>query len=267
MTRPATIDVRTGSLFELLLRLGDSDLVLAQRLCEWVGKAPAIEEDIALTNVALDLLGQARLWLTYAGEVEGLHTGRARTEDELAFRRDTTEFRNVQLVEQPNGSFADTLARQFFYDQWHVLALAQLGGSSDGRVAAIAAKAVKEVRYHVERSSDWVIRLGDGTDESHRRMQQAIDALWMYTGELFSADAVDRELAAAGIDADFSPLVGAWRERVEVVLGLATLELPRDTWVLDGKRGGGKQGVHTEHLGHLLAEMQFLQRAYPGAQW
>ncbi|HVO87224.1 MAG TPA: 1,2-phenylacetyl-CoA epoxidase subunit PaaC [Casimicrobiaceae bacterium] len=267
MSPTATADVPTPPLFELLLRLGDSDLILAQRLGEWVGKAPAIEEDIALTNVGLDLLGQARLWLGYAGEVEEEATGYGRTEDELAFLRDVAEFRNVLLVEQPNGNFADTMARQFLYDQWHVLALEGLARSADARVAAIAGKALKEVRYHVERSADWVVRLGDGTDESHRRMQGAVDALWMYTGELFMQDALERGLVEAGIAVDVTELVTAWRARVEAVFAEATLVVPPNPWMQGAQGRGGKQGVHTEHLGHLLAEMQFLQRAYPGAQW
>jgi ring-1,2-phenylacetyl-CoA epoxidase subunit PaaC len=178
--------------FEYLLRMGDSALVLAQRLSEWVGKGPVLEEDIALANVGLDLIGQARMWLSYAGEVEGA----GRDEDALAFRRDAHQFRNALLCEQPNGNYADTTARQFLFDHWHVLMLRALERSSDARVAEIAAKAAKEVRYHVERSTDWVIRLGDGTQVSHLRMQAAIDALWPYAGELFAADAVDEAMAA-----------------------------------------------------------------------
>jgi ring-1,2-phenylacetyl-CoA epoxidase subunit PaaC len=267
MTSDLGTGVRLPPLFELLLRLGDSDLILAQRLGEWVGKGPALEEDIALTNVGLDLLGQARLWLAYAGEVEAAAGGRGRSEDELAFLRDARDFRNVLLVEQPNGNFADTLARQFLYDQWHVLALEQLEGSRDGRIAGIAAKAVKETRYHVERSADWIVRLGDGTDESHRRMQAALDALWMYTGELFAVDSVERALIAEGTVGDVAALEPTWRTRVESVFAAATLTVPSGTWMQGANGRGGKQGVHTEHLGHLLAEMQFLQRAYPGAQW
>ena len=172
-------------LFDYLLRLADNGLILAQRLGEWVGKGPVLEEDIASTNVGLDLLGQARLWLAYAGEVEARAGKPGRTEDELAYFRDSTGYRNLLLVEQPNGNYADTIGRQFLFDQWHVLLLGQLTLSRDERIAAIAAKAVKEARYHVERSTGWVIRLGDGTDLSRARMQAAIDALWMYTGEMF----------------------------------------------------------------------------------
>lgn len=245
--------------FEFLLRLGDSPLVLAQRLSEWVGKGPVLEEDIALTNVGLDLLGQARLWLAYAGELEG----EGRDEDALAFRRDAHEFRNALLAEQPNGDYAETTARQFLFDHWHALALRALERSHDERVAAIAAKASKEVAYHVERSTDWVIRLGDGTELSHRRMQAAIDGLWMYAGELFLPDAVDEAAAHAGIGPDLAALAGPWRTSVAAALDEATLTIPADDWA----QRGGRQGRHTEHLGHLLTEMQFLQRAYPDARW
>jgi len=250
-------------LFQYLLRLGDNDVILAQRLGEWIGHGPVLEEDIALANVGLDLLGQGRLWLAYAGEVEGA----GRREDDLAFLRDQQAFCNVQLVEMPNGDFADTMARQLCFDHAHLLLLRGLEASRDERVAAIAAKAVKEVAYHAERSSDWVIRLGDGTDESHARMQRAVDRLWPYTGELFAADQVDAELAREGIGVDPATLREPWLAAVGGVLAEATLALPASDWMHGTRRGGGKQGVHTEHLGHLLAEMQFLQRAYPGAAW
>jgi ring-1,2-phenylacetyl-CoA epoxidase subunit PaaC len=247
-------------LFEYLLRLADSDLVLAQRLGEWTGHGPVLEEDIALTNVGLDLLGQARLWYAYAGEVEA-RFGKGRSEDALAFLRDSGEFRNLLLVEQPNGNYADTTARQFYFDVWHRLLLAALARSRDARIAEIAAKAEKEVAYHVERSADWVIRLGDGTDESHARMQAAIDALWMYTGEMFEMDGTDEALS--GIGCDLAALAQPWREAVATVLGEATLAMPKESWM----QRGGKRGVHTEHLGRMLATMQWLQRTYPGAQW
>ena len=250
-------------LLEYVLRLADSDLVLAQRLGEWVGKGPVIEEDIALTNVGLDLIGQARMWYACAGEVEARSKGTGRDEDQFAFRRDAHEFRNLLLVEQPNGSYADTLARQFLFDHWHLLALKALARSTDARVAEIAAKGAKEAAYHAERSSDWVIRLGDGTDESHRRMQAAIDELWRYAGEMFVPDAAEAELAAAGIVPDTHALQAPWDAAVDAVLAEATLRRPPTGYV----HKGGKQGRHTEHLGHLLAEMQFLQRAYPDARW
>ncbi len=251
------------ALFDALLRLADSPLVLAQRLGAWVGKGPVLEEDLALTNVGLDLLGQARLWFAYAGEVEARYAGKGRDEDQLAFLRDGGEYRNLLLVEQPNGNFADTMARQFLFDAWHQLSLAALARSRDARIAEIAAKSAKEVAYHVERSADWVIRLGDGTTESHAKMQAAIDALWTYTGEMFAADPAELALAEAGIVADVRALAAPWRQRVGAVLEEATLVLPADAHM----QKGGKQGVHTEHLGYLLAEMQFLQRAYPNATW
>jgi ring-1,2-phenylacetyl-CoA epoxidase subunit PaaC len=250
-------------LFGYLLRLGDSPLILAQRLGEWVGHGPVLEEDIAQANVGLDLLGQARLWLAYAGEVEARYAAPGRDEDQLAFLRDAGGFRNLLLVEQPNGDFAATTARQFLFDAWHQLLLDALAGSAEPRIAGIAAKAAKEAAYHAERSGDWVIRLGDGTDEAHGRMQAAIDGLWMYTGEMFAADAAELELAAAGVAVDVRALAVPWRQRVDAVLAEATLAAPAETFM----QKGGRQGVHTEHLGHLLAEMQFLQRAYPGARW
>ena len=256
-----------ASLFELLLRLGDTDVVLAQRLGEWVGHGPVLEEDIALANVGLDLLGQGRMWLAYAGEVETRLRGKGRTEDELAFLRDGGAFRNLLLAEMPNGDFAVTMARQFYFDQFHLLLLRALTCSADPRVAEIAAKGAKEVSYHAERSMDWVIRLGDGTDESHSRMQRALDELWAYTGEMFTADAAELALAESGIGADPRALRERWLASVGAVLDEATLTLPQGEWMQGSNARGGKQGVHTEHLGHLLTVMQHLQRAYPGAQW
>jgi len=255
------------ALFQYLLRLGDTPLVLAQQLGEWVGKGPVVEEDIASTNVGLDLLGQARLWLSYAGEVEARIRGNGRDEDQLAFLRDVGEFRNLLIVEQPNGDYADTIGRQFLFDAWHALALDALARSTDTRIAEIAAKAAKEVAYHVERSGDWIVRLGDGTELSHARMQASIDALWPYTGEMFSVDAVDAALIDSGVSADVRLLEAPWRAHVSSVLAEATLAVPRDVFMQGANGRGGKQGRHTEHLGHMLAEMQFLQRAYPGLQW
>lgn len=245
--------------FEYLQRLGDTTLVLGQRLSEWCGRGPALEEDIALTNVALDLIGQTRLWLGYAAEVEGA----GRSADQLAYLRDAHQFRNLLLVEQPNGSYADTLARQFLFDTWHYFLLERLQHSIDARIAEIAAKSLKEVTYHVRRSADLVVRLGDGTEESHRRMQDAIDDLWMFTGELFESDAADAALVAQGIAVDLATLAQPWYRHVSEVLEEATLRVPAGGW----SQTGGRHGRHTEHLGYLLAEMQFLQRAYPGAQW
>jgi ring-1,2-phenylacetyl-CoA epoxidase subunit PaaC len=247
------------ALFEFLLRTGDNALVLGHRVSEWCGHAPALEEDIALANTALDLIGQTQLWLGLAGEVEAL----GRSADQLAYLRDAHEFRNVLLVERPNGDFGATLMRQFLFDAWHRPLLAALAASSDARVAAIAAKAVKEASYHLERSADLVIRLGDGTDESRRRMQEALDALWPYTGELFLDDATDEALAEAGVAPKPSSLRPAWEGHVGAALNQATLQTPAGAFA----HKGGKRGVHSEHLGFLLAEMQFLQRAYPAAVW
>lgn len=241
--------------------------MLAQRLGEWVGKGPVLEEDIASTNVALDLLGQARLWLAYACEIDAGDGLTARTEDRLAYFRDADEFRNLLLVEQPNGNYADTMARQYLFDQWHVLLLAELATSHDERIAAIAAKSHKEVRYHVERSADWVVRLGDGTGESRARMQAAIDALWMYTGEMFAVDATERALVDARVAVDPQALQAPWTAAVRAVLADATLAVPADGWMQGTRSRGGKQGVHTEHLSRLLAEMQILPRSYPDAVW
>jgi ring-1,2-phenylacetyl-CoA epoxidase subunit PaaC len=247
-------------LVEYLLRLGDSCLVLGHRLSEWCGHAPVLEEDIALANVALDLIGQARFWLTLAGEVEG----QGRDADRLAFLRDAHAYRNHLLVEQKNGDFAVTMTRQFFFDAWHWLFLEQLQRSTDPRLAEIAAKAIKEVAYHVERSRDWIVRLGDGTEESHRRAQRAVDQLWPFTGELFEMDEVDRTLVERGVAVDLAALRPAWLELVGATLADATLAQPDpDAWM----QKGGKRGGHSEHLGYLLAEMQFVQRAYPGAAW
>lgn len=245
--------------FEYLLRLGDNCLVLSQQLAAWCGHGPALEEDLALTNVALDLLGQARLWLSYAGEVEG----RGRDEDALAYRRDGFDFRNLLLVEQPNGHYGDTIARQFLFDAWHQHLLAGLSQSSDARIAEIAQKAAKEVRYHVERSAGLMIALGDGTGQSHERMQAAVDKLWPYTNEWFESDAIDAHCAELGLAPSAPSLAAPWRASVDAVLARATLLMPGYT----GHQRGGRQGVHSEHLGHLLTELQFLQRAYPGAQW
>lgn len=244
---------------EYLLRLGDNCLVLSQRLAAWCGHGPALEEDLALTNVALDLLGQGRLWLSYAGETEG----KGRDEDALAFRRDGSEFRNLLLVEQPNGNYADTITRQFLFDAWHQHLLTGLAGSCDERVRDIAQKAAKEVRYHVERSAGLVIALGDGTQTSHSLMQAAVERLWPYTSEWFDADAVDIACSREGFAPAADSLAAPWRASVESVFAQATLDLPAYT----GHQRGGKAGVHTEHLGHLLTDLQFLQRAYPGAQW
>lgn len=251
------------NLFEYLLRLGDSSLILSQRLGAWTGHGPILEEDLALTNTALDLLGQARMWLTLAGEVEGA----GRDEDALAYHRDAHQFHNVLLVERANGNYADTMARQFLFDVWHYFLLQRLEQSSDERVAAIAAKSIKEVTYHVRRSSDMVVRLGDGTEESHAKMQAAIDDAWRFTGELFADDAVDQDVAARGIGCELAALREPWLAHVREVLEEATLTLPEDAASNHLAYRGGRQGKHTEELGYVLAEMQYLPRAYPGAAW
>ena len=251
------------TLFEYLLRLGDSSLILSQRLGAWTGHGPILEEDLALTNTALDLLGQARMWLTLASEVEGA----GRDEDALAYHRDAHQFHNVLLVERDNGNYADTMARQFLFDVWHYFLLQRLEQSADERVAAIAAKSIKEVTYHVRRSSDMVVRLGDGTDESHAKMQAAIDDAWRFTGELFADDAVDQDVAARGIGCDLSALREPWIAHVRDVLEEATLTVPDDAAANHLAYRGGRQGRHTEALGYVLAEMQYLPRAYPGATW
>lgn len=246
--------------FEWLLRCGDNALILSQRLSEWCGKGPALEEDMAATNVALDLLGQATLWLAYAAEVEG----KERDEDQLAFLRDAHDFRNVLLVEQPNGDYGDTLMRQFYFDTWHYFFLKALQQSADVRIAGIAEKSLKEVSYHLRRSGDLIVRLGDGSAESHRRIQHSAEQLWMYTGELFTADALDVAMAQQGIAPDLTQLREDWLAHVREIFAEATLTVPDPAaWM----QSGGKTGRHSEHLGFLLAEMQFLQRAYPGAQW
>jgi ring-1,2-phenylacetyl-CoA epoxidase subunit PaaC len=254
--RDAALD---EALLHYVLRLADTSLVLGQRLGEWVGHAPALEEDLGLANLALDLIGQARLLLSYAGEIEG----RGRDEDALAFLRDAPEFLNLTLAEQPNGDFADTIVRQWLLDAWQLEIYAGLAGSADSRLSAIAAKALKETRYHYRFSSGWLIRLGDGTEESHRRAQRALDSLWRFSAELFAPDEVDARMAAAGIAPPLAEAAGRWQARVRADLTAATLTTPG----VQPYRWHGKRGVHTEHLGHLLGEMQHLQRSYPGARW
>jgi ring-1,2-phenylacetyl-CoA epoxidase subunit PaaC len=250
---------KSNTLFTFALRLGDNALVLGQRLGEWVAHGPVLEEDLALTNVALDLVGHARLWLGYAGEVEG----RGRDADRLAYFRDQGAFHNVLLVERPNGSYADTTARQFLFDAWHLYLLQALSKSADERIAAIASKAAREVAYHVRRSGDWVKRLGDGTDDSHARMQAALDDAWPYTGELFVPDAIDDELHAAGSGCDLRALRAPWDAHVSAILADATLVRPVDGWM----HAGGKAGKHTEALGYLLGEMQSVARGVPAERW
>lgn len=252
-----------NALFQYLLRMGDTTLVLSHRLCEWTGHGPVLEEEMAVANTALDLLGQARMWLTLAAEVEG----KGRDEDALAYLRDAPDYRNYLLAERPNGHYGDTIARQFVFDVWHYLLLKRLESSADQRVAAIAAKAVKETAYHARRSTDVLVRLGDGTELSHRRMQEALDDVWRHVGELFVDDAVTRELAERGIAPLHESLRPAWQEHVAEILAEATLDTPPVEGADHPAHRGGVQGRHTEALGYLLAEMQHLQRTYPGARW
>lgn len=249
-----------GALFEFLLRQGDNTLVLGHRVSEWCGIAPVLEEDIALANTALDLIGQTQMWLGYAGEVEG----KGRTADDLAYFRDVWDFRNLLLLERPNGDFGHTLLRQFLFDAFQVPNLRALQSSADTRIAEIAAKSLKEALYHLERSRETVVALGDGTPESHARMQAALDLLWPYTGEMFLADDVDAALLKDGIAPDPASLRPEWDATLRAALADALLIVPDG----DFTHKGGKTGArHTEYLGHMLAVMQSLPRSYPDARW
>jgi ring-1,2-phenylacetyl-CoA epoxidase subunit PaaC len=246
-------------LFAYTLRLADNALILGHRLSEWIGHAPALEEELALGNMGLDLIGQARAFYTYAGEVEG----KGRDEDKLAYFRDAKDWRNVLLVEQPNGDFAATVIRQFLFAAYAHPLYAALSKSKDETLAAIAAKAEKEMAYHIRHSGEWVIRLGDGTAESHARAQGALDELYAYSNELFESDEIERALIEAGIAADPAGLRGEWDRTTGRVFAEATLKTPPQSF----GQTGGRKGRHSEHLGYILADMQFLQRTYPGAQW
>jgi len=242
------------------LRLADTALVLGHRLSEWTGHAPMLEEELALANIALDLIGQARSLYAHAAALEGAGHG----EDDLAYHRDAPQYRNLLLAEQPNGDFAQTVMRQFLYSAFALPHWCALQSLRDATLAAIAAKAEKEVAYHLRHASAWVIRLGDGTGESHDRTAAALEELWPFTGEMFEADAADRALIAAGIAADPAPLRAEWEATVARVLVEATLEMPAPgRWM----QQGGRSGRHSEHLGHMLAVMQHLPRSYPGAVW
>jgi ring-1,2-phenylacetyl-CoA epoxidase subunit PaaC len=246
-------------LFDYALRLGDDSLILGQRLSEWCGHAPMLETDLSLANMGLDLIGQAAHFLKLAGDVEG----RGRDGDALAFHRDVLDFRNCLLVEQPNGDFAQTMARQFLFSNWQELLFQELTRSSDSTIASIAAKAVKEVAYHASLANEWLIRLGDGTPESRERMENGLDWLWRFVDELFASDASTQALLDEGIAANAVALRPEWDERIEQTLKAATLDIPKPRRATMG----GRIGHHSEHLGHLLSEMQFLPRAYPGAKW
>jgi ring-1,2-phenylacetyl-CoA epoxidase subunit PaaC len=254
-----SINVSETPLVLYTLRRADDALILGHRLSEWCGHAPMLEEDMALANMALDLLGQARSLYSYAAEVEG----KDNDEDKLAYLRDVRQYRNVLLVEQPNGDFARTMVRQFFYAVFADLYWRAMMSSKDATLAAIAAKSEKESAYHVRHCSEWIVRLGDGTDESHARAQDAIDHLWAYTGEMFAIDDAERGLIDAGIAIDPASLKAQWQKIVSGVVAEATLTIPSNDWM----QQGGRIGHHSEHLGHLLSELQSLQRSFPGATW
>jgi ring-1,2-phenylacetyl-CoA epoxidase subunit PaaC len=247
------------ALYKYNLRLGDNALILSQRLSEWCSNAPFIEEDLALTNFALDMIGRAQAFLKYAGEIEG----KGKTEDVLAYRRSERQYYNNQITEMPNGDFACTMVRQLFISAFEMYLFAELQNSKDATIAAVAAKTLKEVKYHLVHAEDWVIRLGDGTEESHNRVQKAVNDLWMFTAEQFEMDEVDRELMKEGIAVDLDSIRPLWNNYIENILKTATIDIPKDQFMQTGSR----KGIHTEHLGHLLSEMQYLQRAYPDAQW
>ena len=255
----ANISVSETPLVLYTLRRADDALILGHRLSEWCGHAPMLEEDMALANMGLDLLGQARELYSYAAKVEG----NGNDEDKFAYLRDVRQYRNLLLVEQPNGDFARTMARQFFYTVFADLYWRAMMNSNDATLAAIAAKSEKESAYHIRHCSELIIRLGDGTDESHRRAQTAVDDLWAYTGEMFEVDDSERGLIDAGIAVDPASLRRGWRETVSNVLNEATLTLPKSEWM----QQGGRSGRHSEHLGHLLSELQSMQRTFPGATW
>lgn len=248
-----------NDLFEYLLRLGDDRLVLGHRLSEWCGHAPILEEDIALANISLDLIGQSSLYLHLAGEVEG----KGRTEDALAYFREAIDFRNLQIVELPKGNFAFTIVRQFLFDAFSFHQLQQLEKSANTELGGIAAKGYKEVRYHLRHSSEWVQRLGDGTEESHTRAQKALDDVWRFTTEMFETDETDERIVAAGVGADVKAIEPKWRSMVTDVLSKATLRIPESVAMMSG----GRHGRHTEYLGHMLSEMQIVARSHPGAEW
>jgi ring-1,2-phenylacetyl-CoA epoxidase subunit PaaC len=255
----ASITVSETPLVLYVLRRADDALILGHRLSEWCGHAPMMEEDMAMANMGLDLLGQARELYSYAAKVEG----KDNDEDKLAYLRDVRQYRNLLLLEQPNGDFARTMTRQFFYAAFSDLYWRAMMNSRDTTLAAIAAKSEKESAYHLRHSSEWMVRLGDGTDESHRRAQTAVDDLWAFTGEMFAVDDSERGLIDAGIAVDPETVRAAWLETVSRVLDEATLARPQNDWM----QQGGRDGRHSEHLGHLLSELQSMQRAFPGATW
>jgi len=247
------------SLLHYTLRLADDSLILGHRLSEWCGHGPILEEDIALTNISLDLIGQATSLLQYAAKIEG----QGRDEDQLAFLRYEKEYKNALLVEQPNGDFGFTILRQFLFDAYRLPLFKALQNSTDTHLAAVAEKSLKETKYHYRHSAEWVIRLGDGTEESHQRLQKSVDLLWRYASDLFYTDEVQLELEKAGIAPKMEEIQAAWTASVQEVMHEATLTIPENKW----EQKGGRVGQHSEHLGYLLAEMQYMQRAYPNMEW
>lgn len=248
------------ALFKYLLRLGDNSLILGHRMSEWCGHGPKLEQDIALINISLDLIGQARSYLSYAGEVEG----KGRSEDDLAYLRNERDFHNCLLAELPNGDWGQTIMRSFLFDTYNYYLLQELSNSSNEQLAAIAIKSLKEVTYHLKHNAEWVIRLGDGTEESRKRMLNAIDEVWEFTGELFEMDEVDEILIREGIACDLNSIKRKWEAKVKSVFEEATLPYPAETWM---QSGGKLKGIHTEDMGYLLAVMQYLPRCYPDAKW
>lgn len=255
----ASIQLQRAPEVQYLLRIADTHLILAQRLAEWCGHAPVLEEDIALANMALDLVGQSRALLTRAGQLEG----RGHDEDQLAFLRDERDYFNATLVELPRGDFAVTVLRNLFIATWSKLLWERLLDSSDAEVAAIAGKAVKEVRYHQQHAADWVVRLADSTEEARRRVDAALDELWRYTSELFGSDAVDEHALASGLGPRWADLQEPWLAEITAVFDEAGLAIPKAS----GFRPTGTRGVHSEHMGFVLTEMQHLQRSFPGGVW
>jgi ring-1,2-phenylacetyl-CoA epoxidase subunit PaaC len=247
------------ALLAYVTRLGDNALILGQRMVELVAAYPELEEELANANFALDYIGQARMFYTYAGELEG----EGRGEDDFAFLRDENEFRNYLLIEQPNGHFGDSIARLVLFEAFYLSQLEVLSACADKGVVEIAARAEKEIRYHLRHNAHWLVRLGDGTDESHERVQGSIDTLWRYTGELFAADDVDLVFAAAFGGPDLETLQQRWKQDIAAILEQATLQMPDSGYTATG----GKAGRHSEHLGYMIAEMQYLQRMHPGANW
>jgi ring-1,2-phenylacetyl-CoA epoxidase subunit PaaC len=256
--------MNTG-LIDYILHLGDNALILGHRNSEWCGHGPVLEQDIAITNISLDLIGQARNFYQYAATLINQAADKTTytTEDSLAYLRDNREFKNCLLVEQPNGDWAKTILKQFFFSVYQYYLYGQLQNSKDQQLAAIAEKSLKEVNYHLRWSSEWVVRLGDGTEESHHRMEKAIDELWMYTGEMFKGESYERQAASDGTGVDLSMIKNDWEEKVGEIFSEATLSYPKDVFM----QTGGKDGKHSEHLGYILTELQFMQRTYPNTEW